>query len=125
MTLTKAEILLGVTRRLHIKGSDGYPDGMTCYATLHKRDDGHPVALSLTCNKLGALDHGLLTALALTATVALEAGVPLERLAADWKGMQFDPAGMTGAKDIPMVKSIVDYLGRWLETQVVREEMVA
>lgn len=113
----KADTRRGVIRKLHIMGSDGYPEGLTCYASLIRRDDGAPIGLMLTCNKLGSLEHVLLAALGETATVALELGVPLSRLSKGWKGMQGEPSGMTGQKDIPMVKSIIDFLGRWLEAQ--------
>ncbi|MCA9289074.1 MAG: hypothetical protein KDA05_10845, partial [Phycisphaerales bacterium] len=55
-----------------------------------------------------------------TATsVALQYGVPLESLVKKFTHQRFEPAGMTGNRDIPFAKSLVDYIFRWLGIQFI------
>lgn len=51
---------------------------------------------------------------AITLSLGLQYGVPLESLVRKFVHARFEPAGMTGNKNIPIAKSIVDYIGRWL-----------
>lgn len=109
----------GVTRRLHLEGPDG---PLTCYATLNLGPDGAPCELLIRANKQGTLEHGLLHCLGLMVTTALGSGVSLATIAAALKGVEFEPQGVTGSPEIPMVRSVVDYLARWLETKETKNE---
>jgi len=102
------------TRRIHVGHG---ADALTVYTNL-VFEDGKPHMLMLTCSKQGSLDRGLLHLLGVTATLALQAGVPLATVAAAWRNTAFDPAGVTGDADMPMVSSIGDAIARWLERQV-------
>jgi ribonucleoside-diphosphate reductase alpha chain len=48
--------------------------------------------------------------------------VPLEIMADKLSHMRFDPSGFTANPEIPMAKSIVDYVVRWLSSQFLTEE---
>ena len=85
------------------------------YATVGLFPDGRPGELFLVAKKTGTLVRGLCHVLAIIISVALQYGVPLETIIGKLKGVGFEPAGLTGNKDIPMVRSIADYVGRWLE----------
>ena len=39
--------------------------------------------------------------------------------------MRFEPAGFTGNKDVPIAKSIMDYIFRWLGVKFLPEETQA
>jgi ribonucleoside-diphosphate reductase alpha chain len=52
----------------------------------------------------------------------LQYGVPLEILCDKLSHSRFEPMGMTTNKEIPMVKSIMDYLGRWLALKFLTRE---
>lgn len=104
----------GRTRKLHINAPDG---GITLYATLTRLEDGQPWDLIFTCNKQGTTERGLLHTLGVTASLYLQNGGTLEKLVEKWRGVAFDPAGGTGSKDTPWVKSIVDYIALWLSNQ--------
>jgi hypothetical protein len=107
----------GVTRRLHLEGSEG---SLTCYATLNRDASGQPIELILRASKKGTLERGLLHCLGLVVTIALQHGVPAGTLTAALRGTNFEPAGGTGCKDIPWVKSISDYVAMWMEVQNAR-----
>ena len=46
--------------------------------------------------------------------VALQYGVPLRDLVNKFAHVRFEPSGFTGNQEIPIAKSIVDYIFRWL-----------
>jgi ribonucleoside-diphosphate reductase alpha chain len=52
----------------------------------------------------------------------LQYGVPLEILCEKLVGARFEPMGMTSNKEIPMVKSLMDYMGRWLALKFLTKE---
>ena len=87
------------------------------YATVSLFPDGRPGELFLVAKKTGSLVRGLCHILAIIISVALQYGVPLESIIKKLKDVSFEPAGFTGNPDIPLVKSIVDYVGRWLESR--------
>ena len=65
-------------------------------------------------SKEGSTLSGIMDALALSISLNLQYGVPLEVLISKFCHTRFEPSGMTSNKEIPMVKSIMDYMGRWL-----------
>jgi ribonucleoside-diphosphate reductase alpha chain len=50
-------------------------------------------------------------------SVALQYGVPLKDLVNKFSHLRFEPAGFTGNPEIPMAKSLVDYIFRYLATK--------
>ncbi len=78
---------------------------------------GHGDAYKLDCvpTKESAIVSGLLRSVMATASAGLQHGVPLEAIAAEWKGKRFEPSGHTENPGIPYAKSILDYLGQYLE----------
>jgi ribonucleoside-diphosphate reductase alpha chain len=50
-------------------------------------------------------------------SMALQYGVPLRVLVDKFSHMRFEPSGFTKNPDIPMAKSIMDYIFRWLATK--------
>jgi ribonucleoside-diphosphate reductase alpha chain len=61
-------------------------------------------------------------ALATQTSVALQYGVPLEVMVNKFSHMRFEPGGMTRNRQIPVAKSIVDYIFRWLASRFLEEE---
>ena len=96
-----------ITHKFAIAGHEGY-------FTAGLYDDGSPGELFIRMNKEGSTLSGIMDALALSISLNLQYGVPLEVLVSKFTHSRFEPSGMTSNKEIPMVKSIMDYLGRWL-----------
>ena len=46
--------------------------------------------------------------------MALQYGVPLKDLVNKFAHVRFEPSGFTGNQEIPIAKSIIDYIFRWL-----------
>jgi ribonucleoside-diphosphate reductase alpha chain len=97
-----------ITRKLSL-------DTITLYATVGLREDGTPGELFLTANSVGTLERGLLHAVALLVSLALQHQVPLTKIVEKMKGIAFEPRGFTGDPAIPSATSIVDYVAQWLE----------
>ena len=97
-----------VTKRFSIGNLKGY-------LTVGLYDDGTPGEVFLTLRKPGSLERGLAHSLAIMISMLLQNGIPLSKIISKLKGLQYDPAGMTGDPKIPLARSLADYLGRWLE----------
>jgi ribonucleoside-diphosphate reductase alpha chain len=60
--------------------------------------------------------------LATTISVALQYGVPLRDLVNKFAHVRFEPSGFTGNQEIPIAKSLVDYIFRWLGSRFLSTE---
>jgi ribonucleoside-diphosphate reductase alpha chain len=65
---------------------------------------------------------GLMDSFATTVSVALQYGVPLKDLVNKFAHVRFEPSGFTGNQEIPIAKSIVDYIFRWLGSRFLSPE---
>ncbi|PJC36684.1 ribonucleoside-diphosphate reductase, adenosylcobalamin-dependent [Candidatus Peregrinibacteria bacterium CG_4_9_14_0_2_um_filter_53_11] len=92
------------------------------YLTIGLYDDGSPGEIFIKMSKEGSTLSGIMDALALTISLCLQYGVPLEVLVAKFTHARFEPSGMTGNKHVPIVKSIVDYIGRYLALKFLPKE---
>lgn len=96
-----------ITHKFSISGHEGY-------LTAGLYEDGQPGEMFIKMSKEGSTLSGIMDALALSMSMNLQYGVPVEVLVSKFCHTRFEPAGMTGNRDIPMVKSIMDYIGRWM-----------
>jgi ribonucleoside-diphosphate reductase alpha chain len=76
--------------------------------------DGTPGELFVTMAKEGSTISGLMDAFATQTSYALQFGVPLKFMVDKFSHMRFEPSGFTKNKEIPIAKSIVDYIFRWM-----------
>ncbi len=96
-----------LTHKFSIAGHEGY-------ITVGMYEDGTPGEVFITMAKEGSTLSGLLDAFATAISLALQYGVPLHVLCDKFTATRFEPSGFTGNKDIPIAKSITDYIFRWL-----------
>ena len=68
----------------------------------------------LVAAKEGSTVSGLLDTIATLISMCLQSGIPLKILVKKFKDMSFSPAGFTNNPDIPMAKSITDYVFRYM-----------
>lgn len=83
--------------------------------------NGDPGEVFLTIQKPGTVERGLADALAIMISLALQSGVPLVKIAEKLRGLQFEPRGLTKNPQIPLARSVADYIGQWLEKRFVQE----
>ena len=101
-----------VTHKFDIAGHEGY-------ITVGLFDDGVPGELFITMAKEGSTIGGLMDTIGTLVSLSLQYGVPLETLVKKFAHQRFEPSGFTKNPDIPIAKSISDYLFRWLGCQFI------
>ena len=104
MPLTRA----GITHKVVINGQH------KIYITANRFENGDLGEIFVNAGLEGSVVSGLLTAMAILCSKMLQEGVPAETIVTSFLNLRFDPWGMTNNPDIPMAKSITDYMGRWL-----------
>ena len=82
------------------------------YLTVGQYDDGTPGEVFIQGTKEGTTLSGLLGAVAVAVSHGLQWGVPLETYVHAFKGMRFDPCGITDDEDLRVATSVMDYLIR-------------
>ncbi|MDQ7014534.1 MAG: adenosylcobalamin-dependent ribonucleoside-diphosphate reductase [Planctomycetota bacterium] len=101
-----------ITHKFNVAGHEGY-------LTVGLYEDGKPGELFITMAKEGSTIGGLMDSLGTATSVALQYGVPIESLVNKFTHQRFEPAGMTTNKDIPIAKSLVDYIFRWVGMEFI------
>jgi ribonucleoside-diphosphate reductase alpha chain len=105
----------GLTKEICLRYRvEGGTAELDLYVTTGEYPDGRLGEIFLKSDRTGSTISGLLDALSITASLALQSGVPVETLVEKWARMQFEPSGTTGDPDLPRVSSIVDAVARWL-----------
>ncbi len=61
-------------------------------------------------------------AFATSVSIALQYGVPLQTLVDKFTHTRFEPSGFTNNPEIPIAKSIMDYIFRWLASKHLSRE---
>ena len=101
-----------VTHKFNVGGHEGY-------ITVGLYDDGRPGELFITMAKEGSTIGGLMDAFGTAVSMSLQYGVPLEVYVKKFSHTRFEPWGYTKNPDIPVAKSLVDYLFRWMGTEFI------
>jgi ribonucleoside-diphosphate reductase alpha chain len=104
-----------ITHKFSIGGHEGY-------MTVGMYDDGNPGELFITMAKEGSVVSGLMDSFATAISMALQYGVPLHVLCEKFSHTRFEPSGFTGNPDIPIAKSVTDYIFRWLALKFLPSE---
>jgi ribonucleoside-diphosphate reductase alpha chain len=107
-----------MTHKFSIAGHDGY-------ITVGLYEDGTPGEIFLVMAKEGSIISGMMDAFATSVSLALQYGVPLQVLCDKFSHTRFEPSGFTGNPDIPIAKSIMDYIFRWLDLRFGEEAQKA
>jgi ribonucleoside-diphosphate reductase alpha chain len=104
-----------ITHKFDVAGHEGY-------ITVGMYEDGQPGEIFLVMAKEGSTISGLMDSFATAVSLALQYGVPLKDMVHKFGHMRFEPAGMTANPEIPIAKSIVDYIFRWLGSKFLTPE---
>jgi len=104
-----------ITHKFNIVGHEGY-------ITVGMYHDGHPGEIFLVMAKEGSTISGLMDSFATAISLALQYGVELKVLVDKFSHVRFEPSGMTGNPEVPIAKSIVDYIFRWLAAKFMAHD---
>jgi len=104
-----------ITHKFDIQGHEGY-----IHVGLY--DDGTPGEIFLTMAKEGSTISGMMDAFATQTSLALQYGVPLRVMVNKFSHMRFEPSGFTKNPELPIAKSLMDYVFRWLASRFLDQE---
>jgi ribonucleoside-diphosphate reductase alpha chain len=106
------------THKFSIAGHEGY-------LTTGLYEDGQPGEIFLRMAKEGSTVSGLMDTIATMASIALQYGVPLKALVDKFSHTRFEPSGFTNNREIPIAKSVTDYVFRYLGNRYLGGEETA
>jgi ribonucleoside-diphosphate reductase alpha chain len=97
-----------ITHKFSIAGQEGY-------FTVGLYEDGSPGEIFIKMSKEGSTISGLMDSFAVAVSLCLQYGVPLRVLVNKFAHTRFEPSGYTTNKEIPIAKSLMDYIFRWFD----------
>ncbi|MEK6886151.1 MAG: vitamin B12-dependent ribonucleotide reductase [Nanoarchaeota archaeon] len=97
-----------VIHKFDVNGHEGYLT-IGLYA-----DSGRPGEMFITMAKEGSTIGGTMDSFGTAISLALQYGVPLKEFEDKFINSRYEPSGFTKNKDIPIAKSIVDYIFRYM-----------
>jgi len=106
-----------MTHKFNIAGHEGY-------ITVGLYPDGRVGELFITMAKEGSTIGGLMDCFGTAISMSLQYGVPLRVYVEKFSHTKFDPQGHTKNPDIPIAKSLVDYIFRWLGQTFLSEQPI-
>ena len=107
-----------VTHKFSVAGHDGY-------LTVGMYEDGTPGEIFIVMAKAGSTLSGVMDSFATALSLGLQHGVPLRLFVNKLSHVRFEPHGFTKNPDIPIAKSIIDYIFRWLGIKFLGESPVS
>ena len=105
---TLPETRSSITHKFAVAGHEGY-------LTVGLHADGRPGEIFIKMSKAGSTLSGMCQAFTRAFSLAMQYGLSLEDACRRFKGMRFEPMGMTENPEIPEASSIIDYVARYLE----------
>ena len=102
-----------ITHKFQIAGHEGY-------LTIGLFEDGSPGELFIKMSKEGSTLSGLIQGFCRAFSLSLQYGLPIEDAVERFRGMRFEPMGLTNNPDVPEASSILDYVARYLEVTFVK-----
>jgi len=90
-------------------------DGSKGYLIMGEYEDGTLGEIFIRFGKNGSTLNGLMDANTQLASIALQHGVPLEKLIRAFINTKFEPAGFTQNPDIRFATSLLDYVFKYLD----------
>jgi ribonucleoside-diphosphate reductase alpha chain len=106
---------ISLTHKFSVAGHEGY-------ITVGLYEDNTPGEIFVTMAKKGSVVSGLMDSFATAVSLALQYGVPLKVLVDKFSHTRFEPSGFTNNPEIPIAKSITDYIFRWLAQKYLPAE---
>src|SRR6185295_7407913 len=85
-------------------------------------EDGAPGEIFIKMAKEGSTISGLMDTIGVLTSMAIQYGVPLEVLVQKFSHVRFEPSGFTKNADIPIAKSLIDYIFRFFGLRFLSAE---
>lgn len=97
-----------ITHKFTIERHEGY-------LTIGLYPDGRPGEIFIKMSKEGSTISGMCQAFCRAFSLSLQHGLSVDDAVLRFKGMRFEPMGLTNNPEIPEASSIVDYVAKYLE----------
>ena len=107
-----------IRHKFDIVGHEGY-------IHVGMYEDGTPGEIFIKIAKEGSTIAGLMDTIGILTSMALQYGVPLEVLVDKFSHVRFEPSGFTKNPEIPIAKSLIDYVFRFLGSKFLAPEKQA
>jgi ribonucleoside-diphosphate reductase alpha chain len=104
-----------ITHKFVIAGHEGY-------LTVGHYENDQPGEIFLRMAKEGSTVSGLMDTIATMTSISLQYGVPLRALVDKFSHTRFEPAGFTNNPSIPIAKSVMDYVFRYLGNRYLQSD---
>lgn len=95
---------------------------ISAVVTTGEYEDGRIGELFVTTDQEGSFVRGVLDGYAILFSIALQYGIPLEKIVEKFLHMRFEPSGMTNDKSVPMATSFFDFIFRKIALKYLDEE---
>jgi ribonucleoside-diphosphate reductase alpha chain len=95
----------GVTHSVEVNGA-------VVFLTTNQFTDGRIGEVFAKWGKEGSTAGGLMNALSIVLSLALQYGAPAEVIVSKLKDLRFEPFGLTDDPDIPEAASVMDWMAR-------------
>jgi ribonucleoside-diphosphate reductase alpha chain len=92
------------------------------YVTVGEYEDGRPGELFIKVAKQGSTLAGIMDSFAISVSLGLQHGVPLQTFVKQYVNVRFEPAGMTDDPELRIAASLVDYIFRRLAVDYLPHE---
>jgi len=106
-----------ITHKFVIAGHEGY-------LTVGLYENNQPGEIFLRMAKEGSTVSGLMDTIATMTSISLQYGVPLRALVDKFSHTRFEPAGFTNNPSIPIAKSVMDYVFRYLGNRYLQGDPI-
>ncbi len=104
------------THKFAISGHEGY-------LTVGLFADGRPGEIFIKISKEGSTLSGLVQGFCRAFSLCLQHGLTVQEAVDRFRGMRFEPMGVTSNPEIPECTSILDYVARYLELEFVKKRL--
>jgi len=104
-----------LTHKFRIGNQEGY-------VTVGLFENDQPGEIFIRMAKQGSTIAGIMDSFAISISIAMQYGVPLKDLVRKFINTRFEPMGWTDNADIPIAKSILDYMFKWLALKFLKKE---
>jgi ribonucleotide reductase alpha subunit len=103
-----------LTHKFAVAGHEGY-------LTIGLYEDGTPGELFIRMSKEGSIVSGMTDSFAKSISLGLQYGIPLEVLIDKFIDTRFEPSGVTENPEIPIAKSLMDYIFKFLSSKFMKK----
>lgn len=104
-------------RRREGKTIEAKIHGTSLYLRTGEYEDGQLGEIFIDMFKEGASFRGLLNCFAISVSLGLQYGIPVEVFLNHFLHVKFEPCGFTNNPDVPDCASIVDYIFKVIEKE--------